>query len=175
MPWAISDDSRWLRMVRLRTHTRSAGAAPAFSDRRYPNLDLCKICIHGVYNVYTYILNCIYSVPLAAGTLEVKEGSHAAHDEFWHEVSTMSADEKAATGDWYLFKPEASPICHMLSWRTIVPCNRENRSDDATPALLRCLPASTMDDVARAMFWCHGKPAVGVALPPGLRPPNPKN
>lgn len=36
----------------------------------------------------------------------VREGSHAAHERFWREASTMSEAEKAATGDWYLFKPE---------------------------------------------------------------------
>lgn len=41
-----------------------------------------------------------------AGTLEVKEGSHREHEEYWDKVSTMSSAEKQALGDWYPFKPE---------------------------------------------------------------------
>ena len=41
------------------------------------------------------------------GTLEVKEGSHTAHEEYWDRVSPLSPDRKASIGDWYLFEPEA--------------------------------------------------------------------
>jgi hypothetical protein len=36
----------------------------------------------------------------------VREGSHTAHEQFWGEASAMSAADKAAVGDFYLFKPE---------------------------------------------------------------------
>ena len=42
-----------------------------------------------------------------AGALEVKAGSHSAHEEYWDRVSQLTADRKAGIGDWYLFKPEA--------------------------------------------------------------------
>ena len=44
----------------------------------------------------------------AAGALEVKEGSHSAHEEYWDRVSSLTTDRKAGIGDWYLFEPEAS-------------------------------------------------------------------
>ncbi len=42
-----------------------------------------------------------------AGALEVKAGSHSAHEEYWDRVSQLPADRKAGIGDWYLFEPEA--------------------------------------------------------------------
>jgi hypothetical protein len=41
-----------------------------------------------------------------AGALEVREGSHAAHEEYWERVSPLDADRRAAIGDWYLFNGE---------------------------------------------------------------------
>lgn len=61
-----------------------------------------------VVMVASRIFNRYFSSFMPAGTLMVREGSHAAHERFWREVSTMPEAEKAATGDWYLFKPEVS-------------------------------------------------------------------
>ena len=41
-----------------------------------------------------------------AGTLMVREDSHKQHEKFWGEVSGMSEADKAANGDFYMFKPE---------------------------------------------------------------------
>ena len=62
------------------------------------------------------------------GTLEVKEGSHAAHEQYWAEVSTLPPDQKAALGDWYPFKPEVltrhdhAPKVALTSRRSAFHC-----------------------------------------------------
>ncbi len=43
---------------------------------------------------------------MVAGTLEVKEGSHAAHGKFWDTVSSVSAEQQAQMSDFHLFSPK---------------------------------------------------------------------
>ena len=42
----------------------------------------------------------------------VREDSHTQHEKFWGEVSGMSEADKAANGDFYLFKPEVLCTVH---------------------------------------------------------------
>ena len=51
--------------------------------------------------------NNLVDIDCTAGALEVKAGSHGAHEEYWDRVSQLPADRKAGIGDWYLFEPEA--------------------------------------------------------------------
>ena len=48
----------------------------------------------------------------SAGTLMVREDSHTQHEKFWGEVSGMSEADKAAHGDFYMFKPEVRRFAH---------------------------------------------------------------
>jgi hypothetical protein len=50
-----------------------------------------------------------------AGTLMVREGSHAQHEQFWGQASGMSDADKAANGDFYLFKPEVFYAVHTTA------------------------------------------------------------
>ena len=80
-----------------------------------------------------------------AGTLEVKAGSHSAHEEYWDRVSPLSADRKASIGDWYLFEPEAraqlQPFCldaYLL--RCLKPQARQYLRSITGMDVLGCLP-----------------------------------
>lgn len=43
----------------------------------------------------------------------VREDSHTQHEKFWGEVSGMSEADKAANGDFYMFKPEVRRFAHF--------------------------------------------------------------
>lgn len=56
----------------------------------------------------------------AAGTLLVKDASHAGHEQFFATESVLTAQEKLTTADFYQFQPkvtsliQASVVCEAL-------------------------------------------------------------
>lgn len=44
-----------------------------------------------------------------AGTVMVRHDSHREHADYWANRSRMDPTEKAAMGDFYIFKPEVHP------------------------------------------------------------------
>ena len=71
-----------------------------------------------------------------AGTLMVREDSHKQHEKFWGEVSGMSEADKAANGDFYMFKPEVGRCAHR---KTVTPSVPVRRSGSATCCCSCCL------------------------------------
>lgn len=74
--------------------------------------------------LHLYLVSCVLSVLihdllvhlLRAGTLLVKEGSHAAHEEFFANVTVLTPEQKAATADFYQFQPEVSCNYTSVAW-----------------------------------------------------------
>lgn len=52
--------------------------------------------------------------PCYAGTLLVKDGSHASHEDFFEKATVLTEEQKQQTKDFYMFQDEERDYFHKF-------------------------------------------------------------
>lgn len=105
-------------------------------------------CIQGILNMV--------DVGPDTGTLLVKDGSHAAHEQFFATASVLTPEEKLRTGDFYKFHPEERKFYEQFA---ALPLSAKAGSLflwDSRTAHQNVMPANT--DKWRHVVYCCYQP-----------------